>query len=103
MSSHMKKRKNPVGQVLRICANAVRNEKSEMGAYFRRMKSKSGHNQAVVATAHKMARILYAMVKYKREYNPAKVGCTEKELLIKKRDRAQKALQKLEQKLKEAS
>lgn len=50
----MKKRKNPVGQVLRICANAVRNEKSEMGAYFRRMKSKSGHNQAVVATAHKM-------------------------------------------------
>ena len=103
LSSHMKKRKNPVGQVLRICANAVRNEKSEMGAYFRRMKSKSGHNQAVVATAHKMARILYAMVKYNREYNPAKVGCTEKELLIKKRDRAQKALQKLEQKLKEAS
>ena len=89
--------------VTALSANAVRNEKSEMGAYFRRMKSKSGHNQAVVATAHKMARILYAMVKYNREYNPAKVGCTEKELLIKKRDRAQKALQKLEQKLKEAS
>lgn len=103
LSSHMMKRKNPVGQVLRICANAVRNEKSEMGAYFRRMKSRSGHNQAIVATAHKMGRILYAMIKYKREYDPSKVGCTEKELLIKKRDRAQKALERLDQKLKEAS
>ena len=51
ISSHIPRRKNPVGQILRQCANTVKSEKSEMGAYFRRMKSKDGHMQAIVATA----------------------------------------------------
>ena len=74
-------------------------KKSEMGAYFRRMKSKDGHMQAIVATAHKMARIIYTMVKNRKEYNPKLVGCNEKELLERKIARATKQLQKLNEKL----
>ena len=103
LSSRMQKRFNPIGQVLRVCANAVRNEKTEMGAYFRRMKSRSGHNQAIVATAHKMARIIYTMVKCKTEYNPLKVGCNEEEILKRKILRAQNALASLKRKLKDVS
>ena len=99
ISSHIPRRKNPVGQILRLCANTVKDEKSEMGAYFRRMKSKDGYIQAIVATAHKMARIIYTMVKNKQEYNPKLVGCSEKELLERKIARTQRQLQALNEKL----
>ena len=99
ISSHIPRRKNPVGQILRQCANTVKSEKSEMGAYFRRMKSKDGHMQAIVATAHKMARILYTMVKTKKEYNPSLVGCIEIELLERKIARTTRQLKKLNEKL----
>ena len=56
--------------------------------------------QAVVATAHKMARIFYTMVKDKTEYDATKVGANEKELLEKKIARANYQLQKLNEKLK---
>lgn len=103
ISSHIPKRKNPVGQILRLCANTVKSEKSEMGAYFRRMKSKNGYMQAIVATAHKMARIIYTMVKTKKEYNPKLVGCSEKELLERKIARTTRQLQILNQKLEDAA
>lgn len=102
VSSHIPKRKNPVGQILRVCANSVKAEKSEMGAYFRRMKARNGHMQAIVATAHKIARILYTMVKLKQAYDPTKVGCSEKELLTRKIERTKKALLRLDSQLKEA-
>ena len=99
ISSHIPRRKNTVGQILRLCANTVKDEKSEMGTYFRRMKSKDGYIQAIVATAHKMARIIYTMVKNKQEYNPKLVGCSEKELLERKIARTQRQLQVLNEKL----
>ena len=103
ISSHIPNRKNPVGQILRLCANSVSREKSEMGAYFRRMKAKDGHMQAIVATAHKMARIIYTMVKNQKEYNPRLVGCNEKELLERRIERAARQLQKLNEKLKKVA
>ena len=99
LSSHIPKRKNPVGQILRQCANTVKDEKSEMGIYFRRMKSRNGHMQAIVATAHKMARIIYTMVKQHKEYNPNMVGCSEKEILERRIAKTTMQLQKLNEKL----
>ena len=103
LSSHLPKRKNPVGQVFRMCANAVKDEKTEMGNYFRRIKARSGSAQAIVATAHKIARIFYTMIRNRQEYNPRLVGCDEKELLLRKIERAKKALYKLDQRLAETS
>lgn len=103
LSSHLPKRKNPVGQIFRMCANAVKDEKTEMGNYFRRIKARSGSAQAIVATAHKTARIFYTMIKNRQEYNPRLTGCDEKELLLRKIERAKKALFKLDKRLAEAS
>lgn len=55
--------------------------------------------QAIVATAHKIARIVYTMVKYNREYNPKMVGCDERELLERKIARTTMQLKKLNEKL----
>lgn len=103
LSSHLPKRKNPVGQIFRMCANAVKDEKTEIGNYFRRIKARNGSALAIVATAHKIARIFYTMIKNRQEYNPRLVGCDEKELLLRKIERTRKALYKLDQRLAEAS
>lgn len=69
LSSKIMKRKNPVGQIFRTAAAPLARDKGEMGNYYRRMKAKSGALQANVATAHKMAKIFYTMVKNKVAYD----------------------------------
>ena len=88
ISSRVSKRKNPVGQVFRLCANTLKDAKNSLGIYFRRIRSRSGHMQAIIATAHKMARIFYTMVKNKSEYDETNVGIDEQALLLKKIERA---------------
>ena len=99
ISSRISKRKNPVGQVFRLCANTLKDAKNSLGIYFRRIRSRSGYMQAVIATAHKMAKIFYIMVKTKSEYDETKVGIDEQELLMRKIERAKSTLAKLNAKL----
>lgn len=99
ISSRVAKRKNPVGQIFRLCANTLKDAKNSLGIYFRRIRSRSGYMQAIIATAHKMARIFYFMVKNKSEYDETKVGIDEQELLIKKIERAKSTLARLNTKL----
>ena len=65
--SHIPRRKNPVRADTAPVRQHLKDEKSEMGAYFRRMKSKDGYMQAIVATAHKIVRIIYTMVKTRKK------------------------------------
>ena len=39
-----------------------------MGAFLRRKKAQLGAPKAITATAHKLARIIYSMLKYGQEY-----------------------------------
>jgi hypothetical protein len=63
------KRTSYVGQILRVAANTLKNHKEYLGDIFRTKKARLGHNQAIIAVAHKIARIFYKMVKDKVEYN----------------------------------
>jgi transposase len=69
LSSKLPKRKNYVGQILRVAANTLKNHKGYLGDLFRAKKAKLGYNQAIVAVAHKLARIIYKMVKDQVEYD----------------------------------
>ena len=69
ISSKMQKKKNRAGPVLRMSASGLSKSKSPMGDYARKMKSRLGKNAGVVAIAHKLARILYTMIKNKQPYN----------------------------------
>lgn len=95
LSSKIMKRKNPVGQIFRTAAAPLARDKGEMGNYYRRMKAKSGALQANVATAHKMAKIFYTMVKNKVAYDASKVGLNGRELTERKIAKLERALTRL--------
>lgn len=61
---------NRAGQVLRLAAQAVGRGKSALGARYRRLKGRLGPEQAIVAVAHQLARIIYNMLKHRQNYRP---------------------------------
>ena len=54
---------------LRLAAQALTHSKSELGEYARRMRGRLGKAEAITAVAHKVARILYAMISTRRSYD----------------------------------
>ncbi len=59
---------NRAAATLRLCAYALSNSKSALGAFLRRLKSRLGPPKAITATAHKLARMVYAMLKNGTDY-----------------------------------
>src|SRR5262245_22305795 len=62
-------------QAFRMCAQSVGRTQTPLGMFYRRMKSRIGGKGACTATAHKLARLVYRMLKYGRAY--AKQGMGE--------------------------
>ena len=48
---------------LRLAANSLHRSQSAMGAFFRRIKARHGTPKAITATAHKLARLIYSLLK----------------------------------------
>lgn len=69
ISSKMQKKKNHAGQTLRMACCSMSQNKGPMGDYARRMKARLGKKGGVVATAHKLSRIIYAMIKEQKPYD----------------------------------
>jgi len=69
ISSRLMKKKNHAGLCLRMAALTVARCKTPLGNYYRKMRGKLGGKGAVVATANKMAKIIYAMLKEKKPYD----------------------------------
>ena len=61
-------RSNRVGQALRMAATSARSDKSAIGAAHRRRLSRMDTAKAVKATAHQLARLVYAMLTKGEEY-----------------------------------
>jgi transposase len=59
---------NRLSTVLRIAATSLERSQSALGAYFRRMKAKLGAAEGITATAHKLARIIYRLLKHGEAY-----------------------------------
>ena len=61
---------NRAGQAFRMAAQSVsRSPHSMFGAYYRRMRARVGPEKAIVATAHKIARCFYHMLKEHTPYH----------------------------------
>lgn len=69
ISSKMQKKKNRAGQTLRMACCSMTQNKNPMGDYARRMKARLGKKGGVVATAHKLSRIIYIMIKEQKAYD----------------------------------
>lgn len=68
LKSKTLKSKNRAAQAFRMAAQSVSRSDSALGAFFRRMRAKHGAPKAITATAHKIARIFYHLLKHKLVY-----------------------------------
>ena len=68
LRSRTLKTDNRAGQAFRQAAASITRSKSAFGAFYRRKRAQLGPAQALVATAHKIARTVYIMLKYKVPY-----------------------------------
>lgn len=64
LSSATKPVANRAAAALRMAALTLFNSKSALGAYLRRQRSRLGAPKAITATAHKLARLIYSMLKH---------------------------------------
>lgn len=68
LSSKTRRVVNRASDALRMAATALERSKSALGGFHRRMKARLGAAEAVTATAHKLARIIYRMIKHGEAY-----------------------------------
>ena len=68
LSSRSKQVANRAAAALRIAAFTLFRSKSALGAYLRRQRSRLGAPKAITATAHKLARMVYSMLKHGTAY-----------------------------------
>jgi transposase len=59
---------NRATAALRMAAMTLFNSKSALGAYLRRQRSRLGAPKAITATAHKLARLIYSMLKHGTDF-----------------------------------
>ena len=64
LSGRTKPCANRAAAALRMAASSLHRSKTALGAYLRRMKARLGAPKAVTATAHKLARLLYLVLKH---------------------------------------
>lgn len=65
---------NKVAKALRLAVMGINHSKNELGQYLRRMKGRLGKAEGITAAAHKLARIIYAMIRARTPYDE-KIAC----------------------------
>jgi transposase len=60
---------NRAGQAFRLAAQAVSRSHNSLGAFYRRMRARLGPQSAIVATAHKLARIVYHLLTHRTPFH----------------------------------
>jgi transposase len=60
--------KGRAAQALRMAAQAVGRTDTALGAFYRRIRGRLGGRGAITATAHKLSRLVYRMLKFGTEY-----------------------------------
>jgi hypothetical protein len=68
LSSHTRRVVNRLADALRLAAVTLERSQSALGGFYRRMKARLGAAEGITATAHKLARIIYRMIKHGEAY-----------------------------------
>lgn len=81
---------NRLRTALKMSACTIQRSKTALGAFFRKIRARAGTAKAIVATAHKLAKYIYAMVTKGEEY----VLKTLQEYESQYKDKVRKSLEK---------
>jgi transposase len=68
LSSRTRRVVNRASDALRMAASTLERSQTALGGFHRRMKARLGAAEGVTATAHKLARIVYRMLKHGEAY-----------------------------------
>ena len=90
LRSRTRKTANRAATTFRVAAQSLARSQSALGAFYRRLRAKHGAPKAVTATAHKLARIVYTMLKERKPYQDLGADYYEH----KQRERALRALER---------
>ena len=71
-----------VATALRMGAQSLHHAKDYLGEFFRRITRRLGRPQAITATAHKLARIVYHLLGTKEAYNESVFHKSEADTLL---------------------
>lgn len=63
-----RKVQNRAATALRVAAQSLHKSKTALGAYYRRMRGRLGPAKAITATAHKLAILIYRVLKFGMQY-----------------------------------
>jgi transposase len=91
LSSKTRRVVNRATDALRIAASSLERSQSALGGFYRRMKAKLGAAEGVTATAHKLARIIYRLIKYGEAYVRQGIEDYEKRFQTRKLNALQKS------------
>jgi transposase len=80
--------KNRLAAALRMAAQSLQGSQSALGEFYRRMRARIGPPQAITATAHKLARVIYHMIVTREPYDESVFARLE----VSYRERAAKRL-----------
>lgn len=78
LSSRTRPVSNRLAQALRLAASSLWNSQSYLGDYYRRMRARHGSPKAISITAHKLARIIYYLVKNQKPFDESVFAEQEK-------------------------
>ena len=81
--------KSRVAEALRLAAQSLWQAKNYFGDLFRRWKARLGSPKAITAMAHKLARVLWHLLKFKEPFNPEVFAKEEAKMKRKKLARLQ--------------
>jgi transposase len=89
LSSKTRKVNNRAATAFRLAAHSLHHSRSYLGEYYRRMRAKLGAPKAIIAAAHKLARITYHLLTSGQAYTESVFSAHE----VKSRQRAQARLE----------
>jgi transposase len=69
LSSRTRKAPSRARYIVRMCAYGVIHSKGPLGDYYRKMRARQGPAQALIATAHKIARLIYHCLQTRTPYS----------------------------------
>jgi hypothetical protein len=69
LHSGTRKTSNKAAQAFRLAARSLYRSETYLGRYFRKIRVRHGAPKAITATAHKLARIFYHLVKHGQSFD----------------------------------
>lgn len=95
LSARTRRTKNRLNRALRMAAQALHRSQSYLGHFYRKMRSRLGAPKAITATAHKLARIVFHLLRTGEAYNESIFAAEEQRCRLRTEHRLRRQARQL--------